>query len=361
MKSVLDSRQLLAARVLANTGSFTLAGQQLSLTQSAVSHAIKALEEEVECRLFHRGGKGVTVTPAGKHFLEYTDKILAQMETARTLVAPRTTRGKERLRLGVSARARQFILPVVLPVFKREYANKLVAIEPGDYARNLELLESGLLDLVFTVKPPGRLQSGYIHLFDDELRFFVAPGHPWARTGRASREDLAGTTLMLYLKVNSTPELLADYFKGERVKPAYGVEMTDHESLKAVLKTSLAVGILPPWLAEKDLADGSLVSVPMGSRPLVRQWGLAYDAKRELTAMDRRFIELCQQSVPGILSRLQGQSTPVAQKKEQPVEPALAAARMQYGGVAMLLTAVYSFFSDSMACVDLGSIAMAVS
>jgi DNA-binding transcriptional LysR family regulator len=361
MKSVLDSRQLLAARVLASTGSFTLTGQQLSLTQSAVSHAIKALEEEVECRLFHRGGKGVTVTPAGKHFLEYTDEILAQMETARTLVSPRTTRGKERLRLGVSARARQFILPVVLPIFKREYANKLVAIEPGDYARNLELLESGLLDLVFTVKPPGRSQSGYVHLFDDELRFFVGPGHPWSRTGRASREDLAGRTLMLHLKVNNTPELLADYFRNERVTPRHGVEMADHESLKAVLKTNLAVGVLPPWLAEKELADGSLVTVPMGSKPLIRQWGLAYDAKRQLTAMDRRFIELCQQSVPGILSRLQGQATPAPQKKEQPVEPALAEARMQYSGVAMLLATVYSLLSDSIAWVDLGSIAIAVS
>jgi DNA-binding transcriptional LysR family regulator len=361
MKSVLDSRQLLAARILADTGSFTLAGQQLSLTQSAVSHAIKALEEEVECRLFNRSGKGVTVTPAGKHFLEYTDKVLAQMETARTLVSPRTTRGKERLRLGVSTRARQFILPVVLPVFQREYSNKLVAIEPGDHTRNLELLESGLLDLVFTVKPPGRLQSGYVQLFEDELRFFVGPGHPWARTGRASREDLAGKSLMLYLKVNSTPELLADYFRAERIAPGHGVEMADHESLKAVLKTNLAVGVLPPWLAEKELANGSLVAVPMGSRPLLRQWGLAYDAKRQLTAMDRRFIELCLQSVPGILNRLQGQSTPLAQKKEQPVKPALAEARMQYGGVALLLVTAYSFLSDSMAWVDLGSIAMAVS
>lgn len=361
MKSVLDSRQLLAARVLADTGSFTLAGQHLSLTQSAVSHAIKALEQEVECTLFLRTGKGVKVTVAGKHFLEYTDKILAQMETARTLVAPRTTRGKERLRLGVSTRARDFILPVVLPVFQREYSNKLVAIEPGDHARNLELLNSGLLDLIFTVRPPGRLSSGYIHLFEDELRFFVGPGHPWARTGRANPEDLKGRNLLLYLNLNHTPELLADYFRAERTSPGHGVAMADHESLKAVLKTNLAVGVLPPWLAEKEVADGSLVSVPMGARPLVRQWGLAHDTRRELTAMDRRFIELCQQSVPGILSRLQGESSPRLSKKEPPVVPALVEARMNYGGVILALAAIYSFLSDSMAWVDLGSIAMAVS
>src|SRR5438105_6264623 len=121
MRSVLDSRQLLAARVLADTGSFTLAGQQLSLTQSAVSHAIKALEEELECQLFLRTGKGVKMTPAGRHFLHNLDLILAQMEAARMLVAPRNSRGKERLRLGIGRRARECFLPVVLPAFQKQF------------------------------------------------------------------------------------------------------------------------------------------------------------------------------------------------------------------------------------------------
>lgn len=90
MKSLLDSRQLLAAIILARTGSFTLAGEQLSLTQSAVSHAIKALEDEVGCRLFVRTGKGVTVTAAGRRFLPQAEKVLAEMEAARSLVTPRT-------------------------------------------------------------------------------------------------------------------------------------------------------------------------------------------------------------------------------------------------------------------------------
>jgi DNA-binding transcriptional LysR family regulator len=361
MKSVLDSRQLLAARILANAGSFTLAGQQLSLTQSAVSHAIKALEEEVECRLFTRTGRGVKVTAAGKQFLQYTDKILAQMETARTLVAPRTTQGKERLRLGVSTRAREFILPIVLPVFQREYPNKLVAIEPGDYVRNLELLESGLLDLAFMVKPVGRPEFGYVHLFEDELRFIVGPGHPWAISGRASREDLAENTLMLFLKVNNTPELLAEHFRLERMASGHGVEMSDSESIKELVKTNLAVGVLPPWMVTSELRDGSLVSLPMGPRPLLRRWGLAYQLKRPLMAMDRRFIELCRLAVPGILSRLQGQSVEAREKKAEAVVAPLAEPYVKYGGVALFLTSTYNLLSDSIAWENFGSVLSAAS
>lgn len=245
MKSVLDSRQLLAARVLADTGSFTLAGQQLSLTQSAVSHAIKALEEEVECRLFTRGGKGVTVTTAGKHFLEYTDKILAQMEKARLLVAPRVGRGKERLRLGICSGARELVLPIVQPVFQREFPDKLVMIEPGDYERNLALLGSGLLDLSIMVRPLDCSGLEFVPLFEDELLFIVSPDHPWARRGKAAlREDSAGKTLLVYLGMNNTAPMLAEYFRTAGLEPGHLVELPDHASIKELVNTRLAVGVI---------------------------------------------------------------------------------------------------------------------
>ncbi|MES1166607.1 MAG: LysR family transcriptional regulator [Pseudomonadota bacterium] len=83
MKAILDSRQILAFSALARRGSLTLAAKDLFLTQSAVSHAIKALEEEVGCRLVDRAGKRVLLTQAGEQFLRHTDKIMSEMEAAR--------------------------------------------------------------------------------------------------------------------------------------------------------------------------------------------------------------------------------------------------------------------------------------
>lgn len=362
MKSVLDSRQLLAARVLANTGSFTLTGRQLSLTQSAVSHAIKTLEEEIECKLFVRTGRGVMVTPAGKHFLQYTDRILENMETARTLVSPRTTRGKERLRLGVGMRAREYILPVVQPLFHKDYPNRLVVIEPGDYRRSVELLDSALLDLSFTVRPIDRPDLDFVHLFDDELRFIVSPNHPWAQRGRAAFGDLTRDTVLLFQDFNNTAQLLAKHLNTQQISPRHGVELPDYQSIKALVHTGHAVGVLSPWLASKELKDGSLVALPMGSSPLYRQWGMAYVRQRSLAPMEERLIELCQQAVPGILSRLQGLSEEVREKKEAPVVPALAEPSLTYSGVALAAVAVvHNFLNDSMAWVNWGSIASAVS
>lgn len=83
MTPILDSRKLLAFTTLARVGSFTLAARELHLTQSAVSHAIKSLEDELEVRLFDRLGRSVKLTPPGLQLLDHAHRILAEMRTAR--------------------------------------------------------------------------------------------------------------------------------------------------------------------------------------------------------------------------------------------------------------------------------------
>ncbi len=83
MTPILDSRKLLAFTTLARVGSFTLAAHELHLTQSAVSHAIKSLEDELGVRLFDRLGRSVKLTPAGQQLLEHAHRILAEMKMAR--------------------------------------------------------------------------------------------------------------------------------------------------------------------------------------------------------------------------------------------------------------------------------------
>jgi DNA-binding transcriptional LysR family regulator len=86
-QTILDSRKLLAFETLARLGSFTQAARELSLTQSAVSHAIKALERDLGCRLFDRMGRSVTITPAGSQLLPHAGVILTEMQHARADLA----------------------------------------------------------------------------------------------------------------------------------------------------------------------------------------------------------------------------------------------------------------------------------
>src|ERR1043165_5803542 len=118
MRAPFDSRQLRAFVTLAKTGSFTVAAKELFLSQSAVSHSIKALEEDTNCRLLDRVGKKIALTPAGEQLLYHAEKILQDMEAARDALEQLNKWGHTRLRLAGSATACQYILPHVLRKFQ---------------------------------------------------------------------------------------------------------------------------------------------------------------------------------------------------------------------------------------------------
>src|ERR1041385_8301137 len=132
MTEPLDSRQVRAFCVLARTGSFTQAARELHLTQSGVSHSVKALERDVGCRLLDRLGKKVVLTQAGEQLLHHAQKIIQEMLGARASLEQLGKWGKGRLRLGASDTACQHILPGVLREFKDSFPQCAIGIEPGD-------------------------------------------------------------------------------------------------------------------------------------------------------------------------------------------------------------------------------------
>jgi DNA-binding transcriptional LysR family regulator len=296
MKPTLDSRQLHAFSALARRGSFTLAAKDLFLTQSAISHAIKALEANLGCRLVERVGKRVLLTQAGEQFLRHTEKILREMETARAGLDTLSKWGHGRLRVGASTTACQHILPTVLREFRQSFPRCVIKIEPGDHNRQLELLRTGQVDLALILEPPDALQDEFmfVPLFYDELRFFVAPLHPWAKLGRAPHESIGSETLILYSKTSFTFRLMNDYFREEKILLSNFIELGSMEAIKELAKIGLGVGVLAPWIARAELEKGSLVSVPLGSRKLCRCWSVAYLKGRRLALAEETFVGLCE-------------------------------------------------------------------
>ena len=295
MKPTLDSRQLHAFSALARRGSFTLAAKDLFLTQSAVSHAIKALEDDVGCRLLDRVGRRVLLTQAGEQFLRHTEKILREMEAARAGLETLTKWGHGRLRVGASTTACQHILPTVLREFRQSYPKCIIRIEPGDHDQQLDLLRSGHIDLALLLEPPSQSQTEFtfVPLFHDELRFIVAPLHPWAKLGRAPRESIESETLVLYNKTSQTFRLVSEYFREEKIALSNFIELGSMEAIKELVKIGIGAGILAPWIARGELESGSLVSLPLGARKLRRRWGVAHLRGRRLALAEETFVGLC--------------------------------------------------------------------
>ncbi len=303
MTPPLDSRQLRAFATLARTASFTQTARELHLTQSAISHSMKALEGDVGCRLLDRLGKKVALTQAGEQLLHHAQKILGEMDHARTSLGKLGKWGRGRLRLGASTTACQHLIPPVLRKFKECFPEHAISIEPGDTHGLVTALEQHRIDLALTIEPPNEINFEFHPLFTDELFFLIGAQHPWARSGQVERAEIPRQNYILYSKTSVTFRLVEEYFRREDMVLNAVLEVGSMEATKELVKLGLGVSVLAPWIARKELDEGSLVALPLGRRKLQRRWGILHWRGKRLNLAEETFVNLCESATEPLRSQ----------------------------------------------------------
>jgi DNA-binding transcriptional LysR family regulator len=293
MSQPLDTRQLRAFVTLARRGSFTLAAKELHLSQSAVSHSMKALETDVGCRLFDRLGKKVVLTQAGEQLLGHADKIVREMSAARESITQLGRWGKTRLRISASETACQYILPSVLREFQKQYPHANILIEPADTPRAIELIRSSTIDLAIALEPKRDEDLDFHPLFSDEMHFVMSPAHRWAQACRVTREEIPTQRYVLYNKSSYTYRLIEKYFREEDMVLNTVMQLGSMEATKEMVKLGLGISILAPWIARKEIDAGELVALPLGKRKLKRAWGILHVRGRRLSMAEETVLKLC--------------------------------------------------------------------
>ncbi|MFB8343510.1 LysR family transcriptional regulator [Brucella cytisi] len=164
-----DIALLRTFEAVAGLSSFTRTGQQLNLTQSAVSAHIRRLEEQTGTVLFERNTRSVALTPQGQALLGYAKAILRLSEEARTLMKGNSS--GFHLRMGASDDLTSTWLPSALKKFQDSRSEKTLEIQISNTASLLESMDRSELDLIIACRCRGD-QSG-IHLWNEPLRWVV--------------------------------------------------------------------------------------------------------------------------------------------------------------------------------------------
>jgi DNA-binding transcriptional LysR family regulator len=300
MKELIESRQIRAFVAVARRGNFTQGAKDVFLTQSAVSHAIKSLEQELGCHLFQRVGRSAVLTHAGERLLAHCEEILHKMHNARLDLSQLPDLGRPGLRIGAPMTVCQHILPPVLRKVQQEYPQCGLRVETGDNPQLLAQLLSGKIDVAVMVDPERRPDLVFEPLFGDELRFVMLPTHPWAGATEITDASIAEATLILPNKATRTHQLVAAYFRTARVAIDRCIELGSVESIKELVKNGLGVGVVAEWPIRTELARGELVTRPLGDRPLHRQWHAVSLRERGLNAMEETLIRLFRENAESI-------------------------------------------------------------
>ena len=124
--------------------------------------------------------------------------------------------------------------------------------------------------------------------------------HPWAQAGAVNREEIARQNYITYSKSSVTFRLTQEYFQKEDLVLNTVIELGSMEATKELVKLGLGICILAPWVARKEIREGSLIGLPLGRRKLTRRWGILQWRGKRLSLAEETFIGLCEQATSGL-------------------------------------------------------------
>src|SRR6516164_1408017 len=194
----MDLRQLRYFEAVARHRHFTRAADELHVAQSAVSHQVQRLEQELGVELLRRTTRSVEPTEAGalvaaraRAVLSESEALLGEVEELRGLV-------RGRLTVGALLFGGELDIPAILAAFTSEFPHVEVGVREGTAQRMLDMLHDGGLDVAFALESERHEGLERLELSNEELAAAISPRHPLTGEGPLRVERLAGHALIAF-------------------------------------------------------------------------------------------------------------------------------------------------------------------
>jgi DNA-binding transcriptional LysR family regulator len=277
---MLEVRRLRVLWELAQTGSFSAAGQALRITQSAASQHIAALEREVGMPLVERRTRPVALTEAGFALVRHATGIFARLERAEQEVAEIAGRRAGRLRFGTFPTALATIMPPAFASFRRGNPEVNLAVVDDHLQRLLPRLSAHELDLALIYEHDVLMETAApdldrTPLFDDVYRAVLPTHHHLARRRRLALTDLRNEPCIGGAATSAWYRITTDACRRAGFTPRADFASDDHIAVQALVAAGLGVSVIPglalvhplPGLVIRELASGAPIRRITAARP----------------------------------------------------------------------------------------------
>lgn len=292
-------RQLQFFIAAAEAASVSGAARALSISQSSVTEAIRALEDDLGVTLFDRQPRGLDLTHKGSLFLRHARQILADVSSARMAFQDEGDQAKGNLALGVTSLVAGYVLSDILSRFRRASPQIDLSVIEDDGAYLQHLLIGGELDVavLLTSSIRDRMALNVETLVVSPYRLWLPLGHPLMEAEVITLDKLAGEQL-IQLTIDEIEESTQHLMASLAVKPQIAFRTRSVEAVRSLVATGAGVTLLPslvyrPWSLEGDRIATRDVS---GDLPTV-QVGLAWRRGAPLTGPARTFVRAAQRAV----------------------------------------------------------------
>lgn len=267
----LELRDIRLVRAIESAGGVTAAAKWLSLTQSAVSHQLRHLEERLEVEIFERIGKKLRITHSGRRLLELYEQVFLPVTALEADLKNGQASRKIDLRVATQCYTAYGWLPIAMKRLAEEHPNVRIQLVPNATPDPISALLSGELDLAVAMSPEANDKLSIKTLFGDELVLIFAPSHALARKSWVDPELLVDETMLLYSMVGDQKRLSRLLFpNGGGFRRVTRLPLT--EAIIELVKAGMGLGILPAWAVATAVQNGELVQKRLSKSGLKRKW-----------------------------------------------------------------------------------------
>ena len=267
----LDIRHLKLIVAVSEEKSVTRAGEILHLTQSALSHQLREIEDKLGTPLFLRMNKKMILTPAGDRLLRTARQVLDEVKRAEDHISQIAANRLGTLRVSTECYTCYHWLPEVMKEFRRRFPGIEVKIEARATHRPIEALLEGTLDLAIVSTVGRERQLDIRPLFSDEMVVIMAPDHPLVSRPYLRARDFAAQNVILYVSPDEST-LFEKVLRPAGVTPARISIVPLTEAIIEMVKAGLGISPLAKWAVAEQMAAGKVVARPLTRRGLHREW-----------------------------------------------------------------------------------------
>ncbi|QJR15871.1 LysR family transcriptional regulator [Usitatibacter palustris] len=271
---MIEIRHLRTLAALSETGNVSRAAARVHLTQSAVSHQLRALEAHLGAPIVERKGAGIALTAAGRRLVELGREVLEQVRSAERDIANLAAPQSGSLRIALECHTCFDWLMPVMDAYRPAWPAVELDLVSGFHPDPLRLLDSGGADLVICSEKRRTRGVTYFPLFRFEILGVLAHDHPLARRRLLKAADFAGETLITYPVPEERIDVIRQVLKPERVKYSRRTaELTI--GILQLVASRRGVAALPSWGLANYLAHDYVVARRIGAGGL---WSDLYAA-----------------------------------------------------------------------------------
>jgi len=271
----MEDHRLKAFCLVVELKSFSKAAEAKFMTQSAMSHLIKKLEDELGVKLLNRNGKTITPTPAGKLFYSQSKQILGQYNRMANSIYDLVKIVKGPLYIGASNTAATYLLPQVFYNFSKEYPEVLIELVVSNTERIMDDLNEGRIDVGIV---EGAIKETTLfpeEIAEDEIIIIAADDNPLTAKKSLTSRDLISQPFILPETGSGIREFIDDFLRSVKIDPAdikISMALGNTELIIQMVQSGMGIAFASKWSAFKALKDGSVRILNMSNAKLARKF-----------------------------------------------------------------------------------------